>query len=179
MDQASTRQMTPDAEAFVRRLDGERSSVDYLRPGAAVQALRGLSLGCAPRCMPQDTCAMRRRPVVRVAVICWLALTVAACATPSPVPTELGHIRGTFVFRGGPYPGVTEPERDATIAIVRLDGTVVARSTTNANGLFAVDVPVGTYTVGPLAQLGPVTQSVTVTVDDGKTVDVSLAVDVP
>jgi hypothetical protein len=61
-------------------------------------------------------------------------------------------------------------EKNATITVTRPDGTVAATATTNASGVFDVDVSPGTYTVSAPQQEEPGHYSATVTVNNGATV---------
>ncbi len=100
-----------------------------------------------------------------------------------------GQIRGTFMFSAGPVPtcvgespcpsAYTLPEAHVAITVATQDGTIIARTATNASGHFAVDVPSGTFIVATPEQSEPGQYNVTVTVDPGETVDVNLSVTEP
>lgn len=126
-----------------------------------------------------------------------MAIAVTGCTTspsslatpPSTGPAARGHIHGTFTLTAGPVPtctgqspcpsGYLQAEKNATITVRRPDGTVAATATTNASGVFDLDVSPGTYTVSAPQQEEPGLYSATVTVNTGATVNVNLQVTEP
>jgi Carboxypeptidase regulatory-like domain/Bacterial Ig domain len=126
-----------------------------------------------------------------------MAMAVTGCTTspfstaspPSTGPMAQGHIHGTFTLTAGPVPtctgqspcpsGYLQAEKDARITVRRPDGTVAATATTNASGVFALDVSPGTYTLSAPQQEEPGRYSATVTVNSGATVIVNLQITEP
>lgn len=134
---------------------------------------------------------MLRKATLYVAVVGVLGAVASGCGPTARTRASAaaGHIHGTFTLTAGPVPtciggspcptAFAQAEQQAPITVSRTDGTVIARTTTNASGEFAVDVPPGTYVVAAPEQNEPGLYSAAVTVNPTETVAVRLEVSEP
>ncbi len=97
-----------------------------------------------------------RIPILLIALV---VATTAACGEGAPAATTVPAM--TFAITGYAHAGPTcpvlqdppdpacadRPVQDAGVLVLAADGTVVARTVTQADGSFTVDVPAGSYTV--------------------------------
>ena len=116
------------------------------------------------------------RRILAVALVTSVALSgapVPALATASPLPSvsvqqEPGKIVGVLKDANG------KPLQNATVNILDKTGTVVGQAVTDANGLFSVTLPAGSYTVSAVSSTGAaLAGSTAVTVTAGATTTIA------
>lgn len=123
-----------------------------------------------------------RKPTLVLALLAILALTLASCGAAN----KASGVAGIVLFQGGPYAPSTSPlpagfgsgskGRPYRFVIVQVKATsgphagkVMAKIKPDAEALFSVDLPPGSYVLTPLVpRNGPWPRPATVTVHAGQ-----------
>jgi hypothetical protein len=95
------------------------------------------------------------RSIAACGPVAVLALLVTATSCGAGPTTETGVVKGTLEAVGGPGPGPARP-LNGSIALRDSDGAVFT-ATAGSDGVFLVQVPIGTYAItgrSPLYESG-------------------------